>query len=67
MTAIAQAERYASQDFPCYGAQLVGWQETSRFMPWFCDGRRVYWGWATDTRSEAMNIAHGMAEQIGLP
>lgn len=67
MTAIAQVERYAGQDHPCYGAQPWQLGIETVFSPFFFDGRRVHWGLPLVTRSQAIAIAEGMAEQIGLP
>lgn len=54
-------ERYDSPDYPCTGVQLVGWQDTTRFLPWYYDGQVVRWGFACETRSEAHAVAAEMA------
>lgn len=61
---LSEAPRYAGQDHPCYGVQVVGWQDSTRFLPWVFDGRTVRWGFACDTRSDAAAVAVEMANLI---
>lgn len=57
MSAIARAERYAGQDFPCYGAQLVTYGVTSFWAPWWFNGLVVRWGPAQTRKDEAELVA----------
>ena len=61
MTAIARAERYAGQDFPCYGTQPMVWGLATVFSPWFFDGKVVRWGPPCGSRSDAVAAAAEMA------
>ena len=63
MTTIARADRYAGQDFPCYGAQPMVWQLATVFNPWFFDGKVVRWGPPCESRSEAVAAA---AEMVAI-
>lgn len=60
----SEATRYAGQTHPCYGVQPVGWQDTTRHMPWVFTGRTVWWGFACATHSDALAVAVDMASQI---
>jgi hypothetical protein len=59
----AEVPRYAGQTWPCYGVQPVGWQATTRFMPFVHDGRVVRWGFARETHDEALEVARRMAAE----
>lgn len=54
---VAEATHYHATTHPCWGVQVIGWQETTRFMPWCFDGRVVHWAIACETRSEARSTA----------
>lgn len=61
---LAEATHYHAQTHPCFGVQTIGWQTTTRFMPWVFDGRVVHWAIACATRSEALAVAQDLAARI---
>lgn len=58
---LAEVPRYAGQTWPCYGVQPIGWEQTTRFLPFVHDGREVRWGFAYDNQAAAMEVAKAMA------
>jgi hypothetical protein len=62
---LARCGTYAGQTHPCYGVQPIGWEQTTRFMPWVFDGRTVRWGFACDQQDDALAVAVEMANQGG--
>ena len=58
---LAEATHYAAPTHPCWGVQAIGWQQTTRFMPWCFDGRVVHWLNACETRNEAHAVARELA------
>lgn len=60
----SQATCYAGQTHPCYGVQPIGWEQTTRFMPWVFDGSTVHWGLARDCLDAALVVAVDMAARL---
>jgi hypothetical protein len=61
---LAEVQTYAGQTWPCFGVHTVGWEQTTRFMPFVHDGRVVHWGWACQDRAEAQAVAASMAAEM---
>lgn len=60
----SEATHYHGQTHPCWGVQVVGWGQTTRFMPWVFDGRWVRWLNARETNSAARAAAQEQAHQL---
>ena len=60
----AEANHYAGQTHPCWGAHVSIYGTITRFLPWVFDGRVVWWLSACSTKSEALAMAQQHAAQV---